>query len=93
MGMKSVRMSRKVHGTGRMHVKQVSIVGDSIRGTEHRDGSVLRDREGGPYLKNSFPETEYPTTPRPLSAERPTNGGIEGKKKAWRASHQSSKER
>ena len=79
MGMKSTRMSRTVHSTKRMQVKQVSHVGDMIRGTEHRDGSVLRDREGGPYLKNSWPQFEHPTTPRPKSNERPTDGGSEGR--------------
>ena len=80
MGMKSVRMSRKWHPTHRLQVKQTSVVGEAIRGTEHRDGSVLRDREGGPYMPNSWPRFEYPETPRPKSNERPTNGGREGKK-------------
>ena len=79
MGIHQVRMSRKVHSTKRMQVKQMSHVGDAIRGTEHRDGSVLRDREGGPYMKNSWPQFEFPTTPRPKSNERPTDGGPEGK--------------
>ena len=91
MGMKSTRMSRKVHSTQRMQVKQESMVGEAIRGSEHRDGSVLRDREGGPYLKNSWPQFEFPTTPRPRSNERPTDGGTEGIKKSKHTSRQSSK--
>ena len=88
--MKNLRQSRKNHSTGREAVKQVSHCPD-IRGTETRDGSVLRDREFQ-FMEHSDPKYVFPTTPRPKSNERPTNGGVEGKKRG-RQSDKSSRGR
>ena len=79
MGMKNTRMSRTYHPMPRQANPQRDMSG--LRGAGQVHVTVNPDVGSGLAPKKSRPFKHYPYTDMPISAEEPTNGGMEGKKK------------
>ena len=84
-GVIRLRNSRKNHTMPRVGHEQRDLSG--LRGTGYRHVTVDPNVGSGLAPKKSRPFKDYKYTDVPISAEQPTNGGVEGKKSARSSAH------